>query len=142
MTKFSMIRIAVEQFAILSQTLPDDKITYSVGLGFKYAASKRRVICVLDIKFQTESEVFLVLKVACEFEVDSVSWATFIKESSLIIPRDLLEHLAVHTVGVARGILFCKTDGTPFSAIILPPVNVREMVTEDIVATPAQEPIS
>jgi hypothetical protein len=38
----------------------------------------------------------------------------------------------MHTVGTIRGILHCKTEGTPFNALILPPINVSEMVTGDL----------
>lgn len=135
MTKFRMIRIAVDQFAILSNSYPENEISYSVGIGFKYAAEQRRIICVVGINFQSNNEKFLILAVSCEFIVDEESWSSFINESDskLIIPKDFLEYLAVHTVGVTRGIMHCKTEGTPLNMIILPPINVRDIISEGIV---------
>ena len=51
----------------------------------------------------------------------------------LVILKVMLEHFAVQTVGTARGILHCKTEGSQFNGIILPPVNVTELVTEDMI---------
>lgn len=132
MIKFRMTRISVDQFAILSNSVPENEISYSIGIGFKYAAEQRRIICVLDIHFQSDNEKFLVLTVSCEFAVEKTSWNAFIKGSTLVISKDFLEQLAVQTVGVARGIMHCKTEGTPFNMLILPPINVRDIISEAI----------
>lgn len=46
------------------------------------------------------------------------------------IPKDLQKMLAVQTVGASRGVLFCKTECTPFANLILPPVNVAAMLDD------------
>ncbi len=51
-----------------------------------------------------------------------------ISDGVITIPKNLQEFLAVQTVGTSRGILFSKTEKTPFSQLILPPVNVAEMI--------------
>ena len=67
-----------------------------------------------------------------EFAVEETSWNAFIKGSTLVISKDFLEQLAVQTVGVARGIMHCKTEGTPFNMLILPPINVRDIISDAI----------
>ncbi len=37
------------------------------------------------------------------------------------------------TFGTARGILFAKTEGTPYQQLLLPPTNVDAMIKEDYV---------
>lgn len=127
-----MIKIAVEQFAILSDTLPSDGISYTVSVGFKYSLDAGHIMCVFDLAFLNGDEKMLVLKTNCEFEVKQDDWMSFIRDGKIMIPKSFLEYLAVHTVGVARGIMYCKTEGTPFNSLILPPVNVAELITEGI----------
>ena len=55
------------------------------------------------------------------------------QDNKIIIPKELLAHFGVHTIGTARGILHCKTEGTQFNTFILPPINVSERITEDII---------
>jgi hypothetical protein len=49
------------------------------------------------------------------------------------IPKDFLTHLAILSVGTARGVLFSKTEGTIFSTFILPTINLQEMINEDAI---------
>ncbi len=58
-------------------------------------------------------------------------WATFEKEDGLQIPKSVMELLAVHTIGTSRGILFCKTEGTPFNSLMIPPINVAGMMKDE-----------
>jgi len=39
----------------------------------------------------------------------------------------------MHTVGTARGVLHSKTESTPFNGLIIPPINVEQIIQEDIV---------
>jgi hypothetical protein len=49
----------------------------------------------------------------------------------LTIPKGFLAHLAMISVGTARGILHCKTENTIFNNFVLPLVNVASMIPED-----------
>lgn len=43
---------------------------------------------------------------------------------SIMVPKSLLTHFAVLTVGTTRGILHAKTENTRLNHFSLPPVNV------------------
>jgi hypothetical protein len=51
----------------------------------------------------------------------------------LIVPKGFLAHLAMITTGTSRGVLFAKTEATPFSKFIIPTLNVSEMIYEDAI---------
>ncbi len=51
--------------------------------------------------------------------------------NTLIVPKGLLCHLAMLTVGTSRGILHAKTEGTCFNKYVLPTINVTEIIKED-----------
>lgn len=74
----------------------------------------------------------MVLKMTCEFEIQVDDWKTLRNDKEVVIPKDLLEFFAVHTIGTARGVLFCKTENTQFNYIVIPPINVSEMGISDL----------
>lgn len=73
------------------------------------------------------------LAITCEFEIEENDYKNIHKNEKTVIPKELLEYFAVHTIGTARGILFCKTESTPYNYIIIPPLNVSEMIKDDMV---------
>lgn len=132
MTKFKMFGIHLDQFAILCEDSKDE-IGMNVNLNFKYGDEGKKVACVVAFDFTSESERVMVLKITCEFEIQEDNWKTFCKDKKVIIPKDLLEFFAVHTIGTARGVLFCKTENTQFNNVVIPPINVSEMGINDLI---------
>ena len=76
---------------------------------------------------------FIKIEVSCHFKIQDESWNNLVhvEDANLIIPKTFLSHIAMITVGTARGILFSKTEGTPFSKFIIPTVNVVAMIKKD-----------
>lgn len=132
MVRFRMFRINVEQFAIISDTLPANLII-NTSLGFLYSVEGHKIATDMTFEFNSSSEKAMLLKLKCEFEIHEDDWNSFIKDDLIIVPKDVLEFFVVHTVGTARGVLHCKTEGTPFNHLILPPMNVTGLVKEDLV---------
>ena len=132
MTKFRMFGIHLDQFAILCEDSKDE-IGMNVNLNFKYGDEGKKVACVVAFDFTSESEKVMVLKVTCEFEIQEDDWEIFKKDGQVVIPKDLLEFFAVHTIGTARGVLFCKTENTQFNYVVIPPINVSEMGLKDLI---------
>jgi hypothetical protein len=44
-----------------------------------------------------------------------------------------MSHFGVITVGTARGVLHSKTDGSIFNDLILPTINLTEIIKDDII---------
>lgn len=132
MTRFRMFGIHLDQFAILNKEVRKEEIGMNVNLNFKYADGGRKVACIVAFDFFSASEKIMVLGITCEFEIQE-DWKQYHKGEKVIIPKDLLEFFAVHTIGTARGVLFCKTENTQFNHIVIPPINVSEMKLEDLV---------
>lgn len=131
MTKFRMFGIHLDQFAILCEDCKDE-VGMNVSLNFKYGDEGKKVACVVAFDFTSESEKVMVLKMTCEFEIQVDDWKTLRSDKEVVIPKDLLEFFAVHTIGTARGVLFCKTENTQFNYIVIPPINVSEMGISDL----------
>lgn len=128
MVRFRMNKIAVKQFAILAKELPADNVSLETRISFQYAIENKLIACVASFNFCHEDKVLVVISCMCEFNIHSEDWGEFIKGDAVEFPNPLLELLALHTVGTTRGVLFCKTEGTAFSGLILPPIDVKEII--------------
>lgn len=129
MTRFIMTRIAVRQFAILAKELPTNNPLLDTEISFQYSKEVQQIACTASFTFKSDKEKLLVISCTCEFIIHPDDWKSLQQESSEInIPQSLLEILAVHTIGTTRGILYCKTEGTPFNELIIPPINVKKMI--------------
>ena len=126
-----MFDIHLDQFAILCEDCKDE-VGMNVSLNFKYGDEGKKVACVVAFDFTSESEKVMVLKMTCEFEIQVDDWKTLRNDKEVVITKDLLEFFAVHTIGTARGVLFCKTENTQFNYIVIPPINVSEMGISDL----------
>ena len=133
-----MTGIHLDQFAILSEDIKQNDMSFNVAIGFKYAEFGKKVACSINYSLMSQERKLMVLDITCEFEIHEDDWLAMKKDNRIIIPKHILEFFAVHTVGTSRGIMFCKTERTPFANIIIPPINVSEMILSDMTIDVAQ----
>lgn len=134
MIRFRMTKIAVEQFAILAEAAPEGgNISLSISLGFQGALDAGMVACIFGIEFLDAADSpLLKLSTRCEFGIHPSDWEAMSSGSIISVSKQLQEFLATQTIGTARGIMHCKTEGSPFNNLILPPIDVTQLVEEDI----------
>lgn len=127
-----MTRVTIDQFAILAEKTTDFS-QWKVDIGFRYGYSPSGKY--LDMKskymFYSPEEKWMLLELTCRFTFDSDD--EFVKDDAIVIPKEALLHLGVHCVGTARGVIACKTEGTALNAVILPPIDLTEIIKEDFI---------
>ena len=128
-----MNRIRVDQFAILTDSIPPEDLSLGFAISFGVAPSIHEVCTTVRFDISHAESPLLILELSCFFEIREEDWNKVKQDNKVIIPKGLLAHFGVHTIGTARGILHCKTEGTQLNAFILPPINVSERITEDII---------
>jgi len=136
--EFKMNRVVVEQFAILRDVLPNDVSSIHVTWGVTYGAIPDQHLVACKMKFayvDNEQQPILVLEVSIYYEIRHESWHNFIEDGKIVIPAEFQPTMMVHTVGTARGILFCKTEGTTLHSLVLPPLNVEQLVRGNFTVT-------
>lgn len=133
MIGFRMNRIRVDQFAILTDSIPPEDLSLGFAISFGVAPSIHEVCTTVRFNISHAESPLLILELSCFFEIREEDWNKVKQDNKVIIPKGLLAHFGVHTIGTARGILHCKTEGTQLNAFILPPINVSERITEDII---------
>lgn len=133
MTRFRMFGIHLDQFAILADNNPNDVLEMNTEINFKYADNGEKIACCAKFEFSAEQQKLMILALNCEFEIQEDDFKKLQNEGTTTIPKELLEFFAVHTIGTARGIMFCKTESTQFNNVIIPPINVSDIIRNDMV---------
>lgn len=133
---FILRKVATKQFAILESAFNNDQnIQVGVTINYGLNSDNKYVVCIARFEYVCNLNPFIILEMECHFEVSDDSWKECINidQNSVSLPVNFMRHLAVITVGTARGVLHAKTENTPFNQYFLPTINVTEIVQNDMV---------
>lgn len=134
---FILRKISTEQFAIIESAFDKSKDNIELGtsLRFGFNTDKRVIIPLLTINFSQDKNPFLLLEIGCHFEIIEKHWNNLFNSDSkeLKLPKGLIIHLVMLTVGTIRGVLHAKTENTPFNKFFIPTINVNDLVKEDLI---------
>lgn len=131
---FILKGIKTDQFAIIEENYCNEKeVKLNSEFQFKIDPKNNQLGVFIEFEFLQEEKVFLKIQVSCHFVFEKKSWESFYQDNSLIvIPKGILAHLAMITIGTTRGVLFSKTENTQFSNHTIPLINVAHAIKEDI----------
>lgn len=135
---FLLKKVKTEQFAIIEENFKESEIVeLNTMLQFKISHERKAIGAFIKLSYEILKNPFLLIEVSCHFNITENDWLSFDKsknesgQETIIIPKGLLAHLGMITVGTSRGVLHAKTEGTIFNKFIVPTLNVVEMVKED-----------
>ena len=133
---FKIVGVKTEQFAILEENFKEKgKITLNTDLEFKANSQNFIVAAFATFNFKSNNNTFLILEVCCEFAVAPDSWNDLFTDNKIEFPKDFMTHIAMITIGTSRGVLHAKTEGTKFNNFLLPTIDLRKIVTENVLFT-------
>lgn len=132
MVRFRMIKINTVQFAILSKEVADSYVI-ETSANIKHTVDGSSIAVDMTFSFENNKEKGMILQVLCEFGIHPEDLQTMTSGNKVTIPKGTLDYFVAQTVGTARGILHCKTEGTPFNGVIIPPMNVTTMLDSDMI---------
>ena len=132
MIRFRMLKINIVQFAILNKE-PANSYDIETGAEIKHTKDGSAVAVDMTFSFLNGKDKDMLLQVVCEFGIHPEDLKELTKDNAITIPKNTLDYFIAQTVGTARGILHCKTEGTPFNGIIIPPMNITNMLKGDMV---------
>lgn len=133
---FVLRRVITEQFATIADTVAEDnEIELQAALRFGVDTEHRFIVSFSKFEFEQNSKPILIIEVGCQFEIEEASWEKLKNDEpeAITLPKGFASHLAMLTVGTTRGVLHAKTEKTPFNQLILPTINVANMINEDVV---------
>ncbi len=137
MVRFRMLKINVVQFAILANG-PVKNFHVETRTELKHTLDGSAVAVDMTFSFLSHESKIMILQVSCEFGIHPDDLKELTSENKVIIPKNVIDYFIAQTVGTARGILHCKTEGTPFNGIIIPPLNVTGIIDADMVINLSQ----
>lgn len=127
-----MIKASVDQFALLSEKIENPSaLNLQMGLASGYSIENKTLAVRIKFEGVEDRQKDFILELTCIFQFESDT--DFKKGNDIVISKELVAHLAMHTVGTARGVLICKMEGTQFASYILPTIDVTKLVTSDFV---------
>ncbi len=132
----ALTKITTEQFAAIEDNL-ESETDIQIQVNFRFAADdKQKLVGVFSaFTFESNKKQFLIIESGCHFAIDPDSWSKMLdsENNKLTVSKGFLQHMAMLTVGTARGILHAKTENTPFNKYHLPIINLENMISQDSV---------
>lgn len=130
---FKLQSLKTEEFATFQENYSEKGLTkFNTEIEFRISNELKQIGVYVTFTFVQKNKTFLKIKVSSHFGIDPKSWIIFCKDSKIFFPKEFVSHLAMLTIGSARGILFSKTEDTIFNKFLLPTINVTELVNEDV----------
>ena len=134
--QFAFQGIKVEQFAVFEENYkPKNENGIAIQVDFKLNQAIKQIGIFLSLDFEHGKQKFLKISVSCHFKIEDDSWKNFVQQDNtkIVIPKNFIVHLVMLTVSTTRGVLFANTEGTFCSQVIVPLINVSEMITQDAI---------
>lgn len=134
---YRIIEIIVNGFNVQSDENLDKNIEINVSTEFSYAVNipAHRVRCISKYIYTQEEKEVLSCDLTCTFEVKEEAFNSFIKDDKLTLDVDWLIYMATIAVGAARGEIHARAeiDKSDLSEVILPPINLVEIIKESAI---------
>jgi hypothetical protein len=134
---FRLVKIITDQFATFDFTTDENKeVQVLTDAAYGASLDDKTIFCQTSHSFKDfTGNTFIKIVLTCIFEIHTDDWSRIISEDKTILtlPKELCIHMAMLTIGTVRGVLHCKTEGTPFNIHVLPTINTLDMIPSDLV---------
>jgi hypothetical protein len=134
---FTLKQILTHQFAIVDDAYKaDEKVNFAFELNFATNAGDRMIRVGTRLRFEQKQIPFILLESSCSFQIKEEDWKELLLEnecSKIALPKDFATHLAILSVGTARGILHAKTEQTDFNKFFIQTIDLTKLIKEDAI---------
>lgn len=134
--QFALSGISTEKFLIhYTPNFENGDVDFSTQVQFFSDIETKTINCKIGLVFNQNQQTFLTFEAYCNFAISSSSWSVLMgkQKNKIVIPQGFATHLAIITVGTIRGILFAKTENTLLNALIVPTINLTEIIKTDVI---------
>lgn len=131
---FFLVNLSTDQFALLKEDVNiKDRFDIQTQVRFGVSNDDKLLAVLVKFRFEQNRKPFIILEVSSKFKVRDEDWASLTDEKgeNIAFPRNFILHLTVLTVGAARGILHAKTENSIYHSILLPTINVNELIDSE-----------
>ena len=130
-------KIETKQFAIFPESLTSGaEVNISTSFTFSVSSDISHIRCVSNYKYEQEGTLLLVLELVTYFEIAPEGSSQITELGKIDV--EFLRYMATIAVGTARGVIHSQSQGTQLNAIVLPPINLIPVITEDLILNKEQ----
>lgn len=125
-------RIETSQFAIFpDKVVNGEDVSIEVNMNFSVSNNLTPLKSVTNVRYIQNDNLLMVLEINCFFAISEDGQEAIKKNGK--IPVDFLRYMGTFAIGIARGVIHARTEGTVLSPVVLPPINLNDTIDKDIV---------
>jgi len=134
---FRLNQIITEQFALIGDGWMNatSEADVRTTIRFQTVPETKAIYCKGLFEFFQKKSIFMLIEIGCMFEIEANAYQELMPDptqAKVIVPQGLASHLAVITVGTARGALHAKTEHSSYNKFFIPPIDLTRIITGDI----------
>lgn len=131
--RYKLIDIDDSQFALFPDNYVEDKDVV-VGAIMNVASNNEgtSLKCDSRLELKQDDKLIIVSEIACKYSITKDSWED-VEENKKKLPSGFIRHLASIAIGTQRGIIIARTKDSSIHKIIVPPIDLTEVVKEDFI---------
>ena len=129
---FRIEQIKTQQFAMFPDLLENGaQVSVEANFGFGMNKGATDIRCIAKLSYIQNESLLLTTEVHCIFGITEEGSKQLLEEGRVEV--GFLRYLATITTGTARGIIHTKTENTVLNPVVLPPLNLVEVIKEDFI---------
>lgn len=112
----------------------DGEVIVSSSFTFGVNVSLHHVRCSAIYEYLQNEQSKMKLEMVCSFDVEEKAFNNMLHRHVFTLTASFAQYLATINVGAARGEIHarCENCNSPFTNVILPPINLVETLSNDI----------
>lgn len=133
--KYRIVKIDISQFSMFHRNLIEGSAEFGLQISINsgYNPDARLLKVTVGATFTNNGQIAVNCETATYFELDEVTAQEHLTDGDYVFTRDEMIYFGAFCIGTLRGVLAAKLEKTEFSGLILPPVNVYDIITGPLV---------
>lgn len=133
---YKIVDIQTIQFATFN--VPDvsdtDMERFGMHTSYSYGIDTTQNLfsCKLEILIQVVERPVIKIETQATYELSEKTFLKLIDRDCFNMPVVDVSHFTSILYGATRGILVCKLENSPLRQIILPPINLHDVITHPL----------
>lgn len=138
---YKFLNIKTNQFALIDTDSDKVGSTLQIKNSYSYGIEPENgeFTCILSCTFSHEDKIFMKIETQALYQLNEASMKHFLKGDRFIMPVEIVKQFTSMLYGATRGILVCKLEGTKFTSLILPPINLGDTIDKPLELRLTQE---
>ena len=129
---FRIRQIKTQQFAMFPDLYVNgNDVTINSEFSFGVNKEINDIFCNTKLSYRQDEKLLLTTEIICFFSISEEGSKQLIQQGCIEV--GFLRYLATIATGTVRGIIHTKTENTALNPVVLPPLNLVDVIKEDFV---------